>query len=159
MDTFPLINNSILPKKKHKAYVRMKKEPAYHLAVLNKERFYFTGRPCLRGHICKRYVEGMKCYECCVINRIENKNKIKLRQIRRTFNLSEKEYNDLILKQKSLCAICQNKLKFDKHTHVDHCKETKKVRGILCHWCNVGIGHFKHKSELLRKAALYCEAE
>lgn len=55
------------------------------------------------------------------------------------------------------CAICHKPLAFPhKHTHVDH-DPTKKnrVRGILCHHCNVGLGHFRDRPDLLKKAAEY----
>ena len=33
------------------------------------EVFYFTGEPCPRGHVSKRYVSAFKCYECSVEER------------------------------------------------------------------------------------------
>lgn len=30
------------------------------------ERFYFTGNPCVRGHISHRYVNGRRCAKCSV---------------------------------------------------------------------------------------------
>lgn len=41
--------------------------------------------------------------------------------------------------------------------HVDHCHETKKVRGLLCHHCNTGLGQFKHDVALMQKAIRYLE--
>lgn len=34
-------------------------------------KFYFTGKPCRRGHLCERYVACAKCIECNSINRKE----------------------------------------------------------------------------------------
>lgn len=39
--------------------------------------------------------------------------------------------------------------------HTDHCHTTRKVRGILCHYCNVGLGNFKDDPALLGAAIGY----
>jgi hypothetical protein len=39
--------------------------------------------------------------------------------------------------------------------HVDHNHMTGKVRGLLCHHCNVGIGHFEDNIVLLSNAITY----
>jgi hypothetical protein len=38
---------------------------------------------------------------------------------------------------------------------IDHCHDKERVRGVLCHWCNLGLGHFKDDPELLEMAAQY----
>jgi hypothetical protein len=38
---------------------------------------------------------------------------------------------------------------------IDHCHGSGKVRGTLCHPCNVSIGHFLDDVGLLEKAAEY----
>lgn len=40
---------------------------------------------------------------------------------------------------------------------VDHCHDTKKIRGLLCGNCNCAIGYLKHDIDLLRKAIDYLE--
>jgi len=55
------------------------------------------------------------------------------------------------------CAICGDDLKSRpvKHTHADHCHETKMPRGVLCTQCNTGLGLFKDDIERLQKAIAY----
>lgn len=38
---------------------------------------------------------------------------------------------------------------------IDHNHDTNKIRGVLCHSCNVGLGHFKDKIEWLEQAIAY----
>ena len=54
------------------------------------------------------------------------------------------------------CGLCLCAVEFPaKTTHVDHCHETKKVRGILCTRCNAGLGQFEDNPVLLRAAINY----
>jgi hypothetical protein len=49
------------------------------------------------------------------------------------------------------CVICGS----TERLMIDHCHDKKLVRGVLCHWCNLGLGHFKDDAELLEMAAEY----
>lgn len=40
---------------------------------------------------------------------------------------------------------------------MDHCHDSSRIRGLLCHTCNSGIGKLRDNPELLRKAADYLE--
>jgi hypothetical protein len=65
-------------------------------------------------------------------------------------------YAKLFEKQAGKCAICYNAAPGGKGDfHVDHCHVVESVRGLLCHNCNVGIGHFKHDVSLLLNAISY----
>jgi protein-arginine kinase activator protein McsA len=57
----------------------------------------------------------------------------------------------MIAAQGGRCLICQEETKL----HVDHCHETKKVRGLLCRECNTGLGKFKERVDLLERAIHY----
>ncbi len=63
-------------------------------------------------------------------------------------------------KQNGVCKIC-NKENQDrrksKFLAIDHCHDTGKFRGLLCHKCNLGLGHFNDDPKLLRVAADYLE--
>lgn len=73
--------------------------------------------------------------------------------LRKLYGISLKEYNEMLKRQCGYCAICHNETKLN----VDHCHETKMVRGLLCRSCNQGIGHFMDDPTLLRSAAGYLE--
>lgn len=40
---------------------------------------------------------------------------------------------------------------------IDHCHESGRVRGILCHGCNVALGLMKEDHERIRKLADYAQ--
>lgn len=65
------------------------------------------------------------------------------------------EYTRLFMLQKGKCAICNKK--YNKKLDVDHCHDTKKVRGLLCRSCNLGIGQFKHSVAIIDSAVKYLE--
>lgn len=54
------------------------------------------------------------------------------------------------------CELCQ---RIPEKLVVDHCHDTNRVRGILCSACNVGMGLFGDRPEMLRRAALYLEGQ
>ena len=57
--------------------------------------------------------------------------------------------------QENKCSICQVVFESDKHAYVDHCHTTNKVRGLLCHSCNSGLGMFKDSICSLERAISY----
>jgi hypothetical protein len=77
----------------------------------------------------------------------------------RKFGITLEEYDSLLAHQDNKCAICRGPLKDPRgHApHIDHEHGTVKVRGILCHGCNNGLGNFADNPTALRNAALYIE--
>ena len=71
--------------------------------------------------------------------------------LRRKYQMSLREYEELCKKQDYKCAICLK----ENMLIVDHDHKTGKVRGLLCADCNKGLGFFKDNSELLEKARVY----
>lgn len=74
------------------------------------------------------------------------------------YGITEAAYLALLDAQQSRCALCL--LAFDKTAkattpHVDHDHVTGKVRGLLCHHCNVLLGHAKDSADLLTSAIRY----
>lgn len=76
--------------------------------------------------------------------RLDNPDKAKCAQLRKNYGITLDEWKDLFVKQGLCCAICKSLFPNTKNDwHTDHCHATGKVRGILCHNCNRGLGEFK----------------
>jgi len=83
-------------------------------------------------------------------------NTIKLRYLKTRYGITVEQFEEMERKQKGLCAICGGPPtgRFDR-LHVDHDHLTKKVRGLICFDCNVGLGNFKDSQEFLDRASSY----
>lgn len=77
------------------------------------------------------------------------------------YGLSQERYEALLAAQDGRCAICRTDdwPGKDHRPHVDHCHETGRVRGLLCDFCNRGLGLFGDDPARLRAAADYLETE
>lgn len=68
------------------------------------------------------------------------------------------EYERMFVAQGNVCKICGNACTTNRRLAVDHDHETGKVRGLLCHRCNRGLGFFCDDTGLLLKAFTYLSA-
>ncbi|MDX2532289.1 endonuclease domain-containing protein [Streptomyces scabiei] len=78
----------------------------------------------------------------------------------RRHGLTAWDYEQLLKRQNSRCAICgTNKPGHtpDRLFDIDHDHVTGKVRGLLCQHCNMGLGQFMDDLDRLRKAIKYLE--
>lgn len=76
--------------------------------------------------------------------------------IKQNYGLPFGTYQKMFDEQNGQCAICETATPGGKGSfHVDHCHDAGNVRGLLCHHCNVGIGHFLHRIDLLQSAINY----
>lgn len=67
-------------------------------------------------------------------------------------------YAKMLAEQEGKCAICgTDDPGLPRYTrfHVDHCHDSKKIRGLLCSNCNIGIGNLMHSEVILRSAIDY----
>jgi hypothetical protein len=69
----------------------------------------------------------------------------------RRFKITVAELNALEAEANGHCSLCGK----EAELHVDHDHVTGKVRNLLCHNCNVALGHFFDNPELMEKAAAY----
>lgn len=73
------------------------------------------------------------------------------------YGITRAQHSEMRLLQNNMCAICGCQLGAGRQVHTDHDHDTGKVRALLCHGCNVGIGMIKTPAAL-RLAAAYLES-
>lgn len=141
---------------------------------------------CLRCHIVKRLYANAQCDECLDeqgLKECSSCHEIKLAhlefsekqgrckacrgpsgltkreratnaRLRRDYGISLADYEAMLVAQDDRCAICGDS---GRRLSVDHDHETGVVRGLLCPNCNLGLGHFQDRPDLLRAAVDYIE--
>lgn len=84
------------------------------------------------------------------------------RNLKRTYGLSRKEYNEILKSQNNGCAICgeketsiEVKTGTTRSLAVDHCHNSQKIRGLLCWRCNGTLGKINDNVELLQSMINY----
>jgi tRNA G26 N,N-dimethylase Trm1 len=78
------------------------------------------------------------------------------RALKRNFGITQDNYDSILISQENKCKICGiPQTLLSKPLYVDHCHNTKQIRGLLCRNCNTGLGLFKDNSDILQMAARY----
>lgn len=85
--------------------------------------------------------------------------KRRIRYFGARYGVTVEQYEDMLKNQNGVCAICNNKCSVRERLSIDHCHDTKIVRGLLCNSCNLGLGYFKDTPERLESAAKYLRAD
>lgn len=81
------------------------------------------------------------------------------------YRITGGQYRDMLTRQGGACAICNGVNADGRALAVDHdhscCPGSRScgrcVRSLLCHDCNVAIGHMKDDVSLLKRAVAYLE--
>lgn len=69
---------------------------------------------------------------------------------------SKETRSRLFIDQDKACAICRVDLRTQKKAGaIDHCHTTGIIRGMLCLNCNLGLGLFKDRIDVLEQAIEY----
>lgn len=82
-----------------------------------------------------------------------NKGNYRNTRLLRLYGIEEQTYNRLVIAQHGLCAICYLPAENNrsKRLYVDHDHTTSKVRGLLCHRCNLAVGYYERYHTLIEK--------
>lgn len=76
-------------------------------------------------------------------------------KLKAKYGITLEEYNLLLINQGGGCAVCGYIPHQGEVLCVDHCHNSLRVRGLLCHPCNKALGNLKDDPELLQKAIEY----
>lgn len=91
----------------------------------------------------------------------KQRRSVKERRLQRLYGLTLTEAETMLAAQEGGCAICRRPVSFDPGpdkrptAFVDHCHTTNRIRGILCHACNTGLGCFYDTPTALESAVEY----
>ena len=109
--------------------------------------FYFAyGKPTARCKPCTRTIN--------VKFNTDNRLARNAAQNARRYGLDVSQYEALMARKE--CGICgANDAGGRGSFHIDHCHASGKVRGILCHRCNTGLGSLGDTVESLKLAMAY----
>ena len=129
----------------------------------------YHGRVCKRCTSTVRYTLSGNCKSCdkkrqqspyavqrrkapAARNYQRNKLAVKDYQLQHKYGITLVDYNIMLESQGGVCKICRLAA---KQLCVDHCHTTGKVRGLLCHGCNRGIGLLKESKQNFLAAIEY----
>lgn len=121
----------------------------YRLSQIKNTTNWFKLNPQKR----KEYNEKRRIREEADPLRYQKKRELALLK---KYGINQKNYDELLEKQKGGCAICERKPSI-KPLHVDHCHKTGIVRGLLCHQCNWYLGTVESGTNILDRIKNYLE--
>lgn len=65
------------------------------------------------------------------------------------YGITLEQYEQMLINQNNCCITCKNEFNDENKPDVDHNHKTGKVRGILCHRCNLAIGYLREDEDIL----------
>ena len=133
----------------------------YHCRVCQKRRW--DARPVEERRAHYRAVDERRRQEkreYAAARYRDQRERIRDIQLRHAYGIGVEEYDRILATQDGGCAVCGVAINPNgRRLAVDHCHITGRVRGLLCHLCNVAIGAMRDDPTRLRSAALYVETQ
>jgi hypothetical protein len=77
------------------------------------------------------------------------------KNLKKLYGITLEEFNEMLLLQDGVCKVCKNLQLGKGDFHVDHDHKTGKIRGLLCHKCNVALGMVQDSIEILQSLISY----
>ena len=117
----------------------------------------FAQRKCPRKTGPDKVIPLAQCKDCTkqmhASWRTVNKESRKKSAITYMYGIPFSQYEQMVQEQQGRCKICQEPHKL----FIDHDHLTGRVRGLICHLCNAGLGMFRDKPLYLQKAITYLQ--
>jgi hypothetical protein len=88
----------------------------------------------------------------------DNPEKVRASNLRCKYGITPEQFDELFEAQGRVCAICKTGVATKNGWHIDHCHETKRVRGLLCHRCNLMLGNARDSVVFLAEAISYLKS-
>lgn len=147
---------------------------------------YFTGKPCMNGHVARRKVNNSGCTACASADQKKYRQREDVREARRALKQRWRAENPELRKaqrerrlarspvlrrqirwrkrklpeptrpEPKSCEAC-GKAESGRALALDHCHVTGVFRGWLCFKCNTGLGKLGDTAAGLRAALAYLE--
>ena len=95
---------------------------------------------------------GARCRPCFNSSKTYSPERQRRYKLKHFYNITPEKYDNMLESQGGACKICDKK--FSTY-HVDHDHKSGKVRGLLCHSCNVMLGHAFDNPSILTNAITY----
>lgn len=124
----------------------------------NRKRHNAARREFYKRNKAKERADSLAYYRA---NRERLNQAAKDRNLFRNYGLTRDGFNYMLRRQGGRCANlgCRTKSPGGHgQFHVDHCHKTKRIRGLLCHGCNVGLGAFHDDEKRIAGALSYLTA-
>lgn len=122
-----------------------------------KDGLFYYCKECCKKKDKQRYSKNQ--HELCEKSKEayhKTKDKVKNRNLSKTYGIDLDTYNQMRIEQNYACLICKtHENDLTRGLFVDHCHETGKVRGLLCHHCNFLLGNAKDSVLILQEAIKY----
>lgn len=122
--------------------------------IITENAVFFSGVNRCSNYCRKCYLE--RRHETYLGKYAIQKDKIREQNLKKRFNMTNEEYEEMLASQNGLCAICHQKnSKEGERLAIDHDHETGEVRALLCYNCNTLLGHCKENTQILANALSY----
>ena len=115
---------------------------------------FYTGRrdckDCKNAAARKKYIDDPQTTQ-------RNLIRMRERAKERRYGINQEQFDQMLIDQDNKCKICSIEFKGTKYTHIDHCHDTNKVRGLLCNDCNMALGQFNDNTDIMDMSIKYLQ--